>query len=113
LVDGTRDLLDLWIEGTEGAKFWMKVSITLKKRCVGDILIANTDDVRSIGGALGAVFSSTTLTTCTVHPIRNSLDCAGWKDHELLAAALRPVYTSASAEAAALALDEFEHGTSG
>jgi transposase-like protein len=113
LPDGTRDILGLWIENTEGAKFWMKVFNDLKTRGVGDILIAVTDGLKGIGEALGAVFPATTLQTCTVHLIRNSLDYASWKDRKLLAAALKPVYTAASAEAAAEALDEFEHGAWG
>lgn len=110
LPDGTRDVLGLWIESTEGAKFWMKVFNDLKTRGVADILIAVTDGLKGIGEALGAVFPATTLQTCIVHLIRNSLDYASWKDRKLLAAALRPVYTAANAEAAALALDEFERG---
>jgi putative transposase len=113
LPDGTRDILGLWIENTEGAKFWMKVFNDLKTRGVADILIAVTDGLKGIGEALGAVFPATTLQTCIVHLIRNSLDYASWKDRKLLAAALRPVYTAASAEAAALALDEFERGAWG
>jgi transposase-like protein len=110
LPDGTRDILGLWIENTEGAKFWMKVFNDLKTRGVADILIAVTDGLKGIGEALGAVFPATTLQTCIVHLIRNSLDYASWKDRKLLAAALRPVYTAASAEAAEQALNDFERG---
>jgi len=110
LPDGTRDILGIWIENTEGAKFWLKVFNDLKTRGVGDILIAVTDGLKGIGEALGAVFPATTLQTCIVHLIRNSLDYASWKDRKLLAAALKPVYTAPSAEAAAEALDEFERG---
>ena len=74
LPDGTRDILGLWIEGTEGAKFWMKVFNDLKTRGVGDILIAVTDGLKGMAEALGAVFPATTLQTCIVHLIRNSLD---------------------------------------
>lgn len=108
LPDGTRDILGLWIEGTEGAKFWLKVFNDLKTRGVADILIAVTDGLKGIGEALAAVFPATTLQTCIVHLIRNSLDFASWKDRKLLAAALKPIYTAASAEAAASELDAFE-----
>ncbi len=74
--DGTRDILGLWIESTEGAKFWMKVFDDLKTRGVHDILIAVTDGLKGIGDALSAVFPATTLQTCIVHLIRNSLDYA-------------------------------------
>lgn len=109
LPDGTRDILGLWIENTEGAKFWLKVFNDLKTRGVADILIAVTDGLKGIAEALGTVFPAATLQTCIVHLIRNSLDYASWKERKQLAAALRPIYTAASAEAAAQALEEFEH----
>jgi len=108
LPDGSRDILGLWIEGTEGAKFWMKVFNDLKTRGVADILIAVTDGLKGIGEALGAVFPQTTLQTCIVHLIRNSLDFASWKDRRELAKALRPIYSAPSAELAAAELDAFE-----
>ncbi|MBG4801743.1 IS256 family transposase [Pseudomonas aeruginosa] len=110
LPDGTRDILGLWIEGTEGAKFWMKVFNDLKTRGVGDILIAVTDGLKGIPEALAAVFPATTLQTCIVHLIRNRLDSASWKDRKALAAAIRPIYTAVSAEAALAALDAFADG---
>jgi transposase-like protein len=113
LPDGTRDILGLWIEGTEGAKFWMKVFNDLKTRGVGDILIAVTDGLKGMAEALGTVFPSTTLQTCIVHLIRNSLDYASWKERKALAAAIKPIYTAASAEAAQAELDAFEQGAWG
>jgi len=110
LPDGTRDILGLWIEGTEGAKFWMKVFNDLKTRGVNDILIAVTDGLKGMPEALAAVFPATTLQTCIVHLIRNSLDYASWKDRKPLAAAIRPIYTAVSAEAAQAALDSFADG---
>jgi transposase-like protein len=111
--DGTRDILGIWIENTEGAKFWMRVFNELKTRGVQDILIAVTDGLKGMEQALGAVFPATTLQTCIVHLIRSSLDYAGWKDRKALAQALRPVYTAANAEAAMTALQEFEAGPFG
>jgi putative transposase len=108
--DGTREILGLWIETTEGAKFWMKVFNDLKTRGVNDILIAVTDGLTGMAAALEAVFPRTTLQTCIVHLIRNSLDYASWKDRKMLAKALRPIYAAASAEAAAAALDGFADG---
>jgi transposase-like protein len=110
LPDGTRDILGLWIEGTEGAKFWMRVFNDLKTRGVNDILIAVTDGLKGMPEALAAVFPATTLQTCIVHLIRNSLDYASWKERKTLAAAIRPIYMAASAEAAQAALDAFEGG---
>ena len=113
LPDGTRDILGLWIEGTEGAKFWMKVFNDLKTRGVADILIAVTDGLKGMAEALGAVFATTTLQTCIVHLIRNSLDYASWKDRKALAAAIRPIYSAPSAEAAEAELAVFERGPYG
>ena len=91
LPDGTRDILGLWIENTEAAKFWMKVFNDLKTRGVADILIAVTDGPKGIPEALAAVFPATTLQTCLVHLIRNRLDYARWKDRKPLAAAIKPI----------------------
>jgi transposase-like protein len=110
LPDGTRDVLGLWIENTEGAKFWMKVFNDLKTRGVNDILIAVTDGLKGMAEALATVFPATTLQTCIVHLIRNSLDYASWKDRKALAAAIKPVYTAPSAEGALAELDAFEEG---
>jgi len=110
LPDGTREILGIWIENTEGAKFWMKVFNDLKTRGVADILIAVTDGLKGIPESLGAVFPATTLQTCIVHLIRNSLDYASWKDRKQLAVAIRPIYTAVNAEVAAAELDAFESG---
>jgi transposase-like protein len=110
LPNGTRDILGLWIEQTEGAKFWMKVFTDLKVRGCHDILIAVTDGLKGMSEALAAVFPATTLRTCIVHRIRHSLDFASTRDRKLLAAALRPIYTAPTAEAAAEALDALASG---
>ncbi len=110
LADGTRDILGLWIENTEGAKFWMKVFNDLKTRGVGDILIGVADGLKGFPEALEVVFPATTLQTCIVHLIRNSLSYASWKERKALAAAIKPIYTAPSAEAAEVALDAFEAG---
>jgi putative transposase len=108
--DGTRDILGLWIENTEGAKFWMKVFNDLKTRGVDDILIAVTDGLKGMAEALAAVYPATTLQTCIVHLIRNSLDYASWRDRRTLAAAIKPIYTATSAESAEAELAAFETG---
>jgi putative transposase len=110
LPDGTRDILGIWIENTEGAKFWMKVFNDMKTRGCNDILIAVTDGLKGMGEALAVVYPATTLQTCIVHLIRNSLDYASWKDRKALAAAIKPIYTAPSAEAAQAELDAFEQG---
>ena len=110
LPDGTRDILGIWIEQTEGAKFWMKVFTDLKARGCQDILIAVTDGLKGMSEALAAIFPATTLQTCIVHLIRHSLDYTTWKERKLVAAALRPIYTAPSADVAAAALESFERG---
>jgi putative transposase len=110
LPDGSRDILGIWIEQTEGAKFWMKVFTDLKTRGCQDILIAVTDGLKGMEDALAAVFPRTTLQTCIVHLLRNSLDFANWKQRKPLAATLRAIYTAPSADLAADALDAFERG---
>jgi transposase-like protein len=108
--DGTRDVLGLWIEQTEGAKFWLRVVNDLKNRGVEDILIAVVDGLKGFPEAIQATFPRTTVQTCIVHLIRNSLAFASWKERKLVAAALRPVYRAPTAEAAAQYLAEFEAG---
>ena len=110
LPDGSKDILGLWIENTEGAKFWMKVFNELKTRGCNDILIAVTDGLKGMSEALAAVYPDTTLQTCIVHLIRNSLDYASWKERKGLAAALKPIYTAATAEAAQAELKAFAQG---
>ncbi len=75
LPDGTRDILGIWIEQTEGAKFWLKVFTDLKTRGCQDILIAVTDGLQGMTEALAAVYPATTLQTCIVHLLRHSVLC--------------------------------------
>src|SRR5262245_5702788 len=110
LPDGTRDILGIWIEQTEGAKFWMKVFADLQARGCQDILIAVTDGLKGMEEALAAVFPKTTLQTCIVHLLRQSLDFANWKQRKPLAAALRTIYTAPSADLAVHALEAVERG---
>ena len=110
LPDGMRDILGIWIEQTEGAKFWLKVFSDLQMRGCQDILIAVTDGLKGMEEALAAVYPRTTLQTCLVHLIRNSLEFVSWKERHALASALRTIYTAASADLAAAALAAFAAG---
>ncbi len=110
LPDGTRDVLGIWIEQTEVAKFWLKVFNDLKTRGVGDILIAVVDGLKGLAEAIEVAFPKTTVQTCIVHLIRSSLDYTGYRDRKAVAAALRPIYAAPSAEAAQEALEEFAAG---
>jgi transposase-like protein len=107
LPDGSRDVLGLWIEQTEGAKFWLKVFNELKTRGCSDILIAVVDGLKGLAEAIETAFPATTVQTCIVHLIRNSLDYATWKDRKAVAKELRPIYKAATEAAARAALDEF------
>jgi putative transposase len=110
LPDGSREVLGIWIEQTEGSKFWLKVFNELRSRGVNDILIAVVDGLKGLAEAIEAAFPETTVQTCIVHLIRNSMGYASWKQRKPLAAALRPIYTAASAEAARAALEVFAAG---
>ena len=108
--DGRKDVLGIWIEQTEGAKFWMRVMSELKNRGVNDILIAVVDGLKGFPDAINAVFPLTQIQTCIVHLLRNSLDYVGWKDRKSVALALKQIYRAPDADAAAVALNEFEQG---
>jgi putative transposase len=108
--DGTKDVLGLWIEQTEGAKFWLKVFNELRNRGLADILIAVVDGLRGFPEAIEAVYPQAQIQTCIVHLIRNSLNLASWKDRKGLIAALKPIYQAANAEAAAGTLKAFAQG---
>ena len=112
-VDGTKDILGLWIETTEGAKFWLKVMNDLKARGVEDILIAVVDGLKGFPEAIEAVFPQAAVQTCIVHLIRNSLDFVSWKDRKPVVAELHKIYRAADAEAGRKALEAFEEGSWG
>ena len=110
---GHKEVLGLWIEQTEGAKFWLRVMNELKARGVGDILIAVVDGLKGFPEAITAVFPDTVVQTCIVHLIRNSIQLAPWKDRKALAAALKPIYQADHVEAAEQALSDFENSSWG
>jgi len=112
-ADGRKEVLGIWIEQTEGAKFWMRVMSEIKNRGVNDILIAVIDGLKGFPDAITAVFPQTQIQTCIVHLLRNSMDYAGWKDRKPIATALKSVYRAVDAEAAARALSEFEESSWG
>ena len=103
-------MLGLWIEQNEGAEFWLKVFNALKTRGREDILIAVVDGLKGLPEAIKTVYPQTTVQTCIVHLIRNSLDYAGWKDRKRVAQALRPIYAAATESQAHAALEAFARG---
>jgi putative transposase len=107
-AEGHKHVLGLWIEQTEGAKFWLKVMNDLKTRGLGDILIAVVDGLKGFPEAIGAVFPETLVQTCIVHLIRNSMAFVSWKDRKVIMPDLKAIYRAESAEAALDRLAEFE-----
>ncbi len=107
LPDGTKEVLGLWIEQTEGAKFWLRVMNDLKTRGVQDILFAVVDGLTGFPDAITAVFPATTVQTCIVHLLRNALDYVHWKDRKAVATELKAIYQAPTADAAQHALTQF------
>ena len=107
---GDKEILGLWIEQTEGAKFWLKVMNELKARGAEDLMIAVVDGLKGFPEAITSLFPDCVVQTCIVHLIRYSMQFASWKERKALAKALKPIYSAASAETAAAELDAFEQG---
>ena len=107
-VDGHKEVLGIWLESTEGAKFWLKVISELKNRGVQDILIACCDGLKGFPQAIEAVFPKTVVQTCIVHMIRNSMRFVGWAQRKAVCAELRNVYSAPTEQAGLAELDAFE-----
>jgi len=105
---GDKDVLGLWIEQTEGAKFWLKVMNDLKLRGVGDILIAVVDGLKGFPEAITTVFPQALVQTCIVHLIRGSLSFVNWKDRKAILPSIKAIYHAENADTARQRLDEFE-----
>ncbi len=107
-LDGDRDVLGMWFQDTEGAKFWMQVLNDLKTRGVRDILICCVDGLKGFPDAIEAIFPATTVQTCIVHLIRSSLKYVPRREREQVARDLKPIYTAINAEAAQAELETFD-----
>ncbi|MCZ2110358.1 MAG: IS256 family transposase [Dehalococcoidia bacterium] len=107
-TQGTKEVLGLWIEQNEGAKFWLKVINELKTRGVNDVLIACCDGLKGFPEAIEAVFPKTVVQTCIVHMIRNSARFVSYKDRKELVRDLKPIYAAPNREGAENALTAFE-----
>ncbi len=112
-IEGRKEILGIWIETTEGAKFWLRVMNELKARGVQDVLIAVCDGLTGLPEAINAVWPATKVQTCIVHLIRASLRWVNYKDRKKVATALRPIYGASSEAAAREALDAFEDSVFG
>ncbi len=110
---GYKEILGMWVEQTEGAKFWLSVMQELKNRGLEDILIAVVDGLKGFPEAIEAVFPLTQVQTCIVHLLRHSLQYASWKQRKTLAGALKLIYQAETEQAALHALETFEAGEFG
>jgi putative transposase len=106
-MSGAKEILGIWIEQTEGAKFWLKVVNELKNRGVQDVLIACCDGLKGFPEAIEAAFPKAVVQTCIVHLLRNSVRYVSYKDRRQVLGDLKPVYTAASREQAKAALAVF------
>jgi putative transposase len=107
-LEGDRDVLGMWFQETEGAKFWMQVLSDLKHRGVQDILICCVDGLKGFPEAIEAVFPRTTVQTCIVHLIRASLKYVPRREREQVARDLKPIYTAVDADHAQAELETFD-----
>jgi putative transposase len=107
-ADGEKDVLGLWVEQTEGAKFWLKVVNELKARGVNDILIAVVDGLKGFPEAITSVYPQTVVQTCIVHLIRNSLAFVSWKDRRAILPAIKAIYQAETADLARARLEDLE-----
>lgn len=107
---GYKQILGMWVEQTEGAKFWLSVMNDLKARGLEDVLIAVVDGLSGFPDAIEAAYPQALVQTCIVHLIRNSMAYASWKERKAIAASLKPIYQAENASAAESALDAFETG---
>ena len=106
-LEGLKDVLGIWLEETEGAKFWLKVMTEIKNRGVKDIFIACVDGLKGFPDAIEAVFPKTEVQLCIVHMVRNSLRFVSWKDRKKVAGDLKSVYRAATEEQVRMHLVEF------
>jgi len=107
-VEGERDVLGMWFQEAEGAKFWMQVLSELKQRGVQDILVCCVDGLKGFPEAIEAIYPTTTVQTCIVHLIRHSLKYVPRREREQVARDLKPIYTAVDADAAQAALEAFD-----
>lgn len=99
-LDGTKHVLGIWVQASEGAKFWAGVCAELRNRGVRDVLIVCCDGLTGFPEAIEATWPATTVQTCTVHLIRAAMRFVSYQDRKRVAAALRPIYTAPTVEAA-------------
>jgi putative transposase len=107
-LEGGKEVLGLWTNATEGAKFWLQILTEIRNRGVQDILIACVDGLKGFPEAIQSVYPKTQVQLCVVHMVRNSLNYVNWKERKAVAADLKQVYHAATVEEAEQRLCEFE-----
>lgn len=106
-MDGVKHVLGIWVQTTEGAKFWASVCAELANRGVTDVLIVCCDGLTGFPEAIEATWPQATVQTCVVHLIRAAMRFVNYKDRKAVAAALKPIYTAANADGALIELEAF------
>jgi transposase-like protein len=106
-LDGIKHVLGIWVQTTEGAKFWAGVCAELANRGIKDVLIVCCDGLTGFPEAIEATWPESTVQTCVVHLIRTAMRFVSWRDRRAVAAALKPVYQAPDAATASAELDEF------
>ncbi|MFC1726844.1 IS256 family transposase [candidate division KSB1 bacterium] len=107
-LEGQKDILGLWIEKNEGAKFWLNIFTELKNRGMKDVLIACVDGLKGLPEAIETVYPDTEVQLCIVHMVRNSLKFVSYKDRKKLASDLKNIYRAATVDEAETYLAEFK-----
>jgi transposase-like protein len=107
-LDGVKHVLGIWVQAVEGARFWASVCADLANRGIRDVLIVCCDGLTGLPEAIEATWEQATVQTCVVHLIRASMRFVSYGDRKAVAAALRPIYAAADAEAARAELDAFK-----
>src|SRR5215204_1425761 len=107
-VDGIKHVLGIWVQTSEGARFWAGVCAELANRGIKDVLIVCCDGLTGFPEAIEATWPNSTIQTCVVHLIRAAMRFVNWKDRKAVAAALKPIYQAADADAARIELEAFQ-----
>jgi putative transposase len=108
-VEGRKHVLGVWLgDGGEGSKWWLNVLTEIRNRGVEDVLLVCCDGLKGLPDAIETVWPHALVQTCVIHLIRASIRYCSWKDRKAVTAALRPIYTAVTVDAAADAMDTFE-----
>ena len=107
-LEGYKDILGIWVDEAEGAKFWLSICNDLKNRGVKKILIACMDGLKGLPQAIKTVFPTVDIQTCIVHQIRNSIKYIASKDKKAFMKDLKEVYKTTTEELALAQLDNLK-----